>query len=190
MNTILLTFQKSASIFTSMIEEDGEEGTKCFIMSMVNFFITQRPDLDIAIAGFCKVAYDSNIISEEVFLAWADKKFKTDKKSSVYDKKAEKKFRKAAQKFLTWLQEAEEDEGEESEEEEEENEELTEEQKKAKKMEQLIKEEKLKQEQALAESKAKADEEEKQQEEEGQKIDLMAGKADVAEEDDFDIDDI
>lgn len=191
MNKILLTFKKNAGIFTAMIEEDGDEGTKCFIMSMVNFFVIQRPELQNAIPSFSKFAYECDIISEEVFLKWADKKYKTAKISSLYDKKAEKKFKKAAEKFLTWLQEAEEDEGEESEEEEDEDESLTDEQKKAKKMEQLINEEKLKQEKALLERKQKIGEDgdEEEKEIEGKEVDIM-GEKEKEEEDDFDIDDI
>ena len=154
-------------------------------MSMVHFFVVKNPKLEVAIPSFLKHVYDDDILEEDVLLQWEDKKFKTLKKSSIYDRKAEKKFKKKAEQFFTWLKEAEEDESDESEDEKEE--ELTEEELKAKKMKELIEKEKQKQEQELAESKAKTDE----VEETGKKINMLAvDDEEDKEDDDFDIGDI
>jgi translation initiation factor 5 len=128
---ILEEFAKYKSVFKSFVDSDGEEGTKSFMMAMVHFFIEQNPKLEIAIPTFLKFVYDADILSEDTLLKWEDKKFKTNKKSSVYNRKNEKTFKKKAEKFLTWLKEAEADEEEESESEEEKKE-LTEDELKAK----------------------------------------------------------
>mmetsp|Transcript_10162 Transcript_10162/g.8966 ORF Transcript_10162/g.8966 Transcript_10162/m.8966 type:complete len:436 (-) Transcript_10162:40-1347(-) len=185
---VLIEFNKYKSVFKTLFTQDGEEGVKAFVMSMVNFFIVKNPKLEVAIPSFLKHAYDADILEEDVLLKWEEKKFKTLKKSSLYDKKTEKKFKKKAEKFFSWLKEAEEDESEESE--EETKEELTEEELKAQKMRELIEKEKKKQEEELAEIKAKKDEEEEKKREDNQdKVDVLNVEVNQ-DEADFDIDDI
>ena len=185
---ILEEFPKFKTLFKQMIAEDGQDGVKALIMAMVHFFVVTNPELEIAIPSFLKFAYEADILEEDLLLKWEDKKFKTDKKSSLYSKKNEKKFKKAAAKFFEWLKEAESDEEEESEEEDE----LTEEQLKAKKMQELIEKDK-----ATAQMKAEEAKKAKEQEEEekvlestqeGEKIDVL--KVEVDDDDDVDIDDI
>ena len=188
---ILEEFKKYKGLLKTMLAQEGEEGVKSFIMAMVNFFITKNPQLGIAIPSFLKFVYDSDLIDEEILLKWEGKKFKTNKKSSLYNKKSEKKFKKKGEKFFTWLKEAEEDESEESEEDEEKKVELTEEQIKEQKMRELIHKEKEKQEKELAESKAKEkDTEEQVNKDADGKIDVLAVEVDAKDVDDIDFDDI
>lgn len=191
---ILKEFEKFKELFKSYLQSDGVDGPKHFIMTIVDFFITKYPKLEVAIPTFLMNVYNADLIDEEVLLKWEAKKFKTDKKSSMYDKKKEKKFKKAGEKFFTWLKEAEEAESEEDEEEDEEEQkkELTEEQLKAKKMKELIEKEKQQQEKELAESKLKQEQERKEKSEKEElegKIDVL--KVDVDEdEEELDIDNI
>ena len=188
---ILKEFPKFKDLLKSIVAADKKDGAKSFIMVMVKFFIEKYPKLEIAIPTFLHHVYEAEIISESVFLKWESKKFKTNKKSCLYNKKHESVFKKKAEKFLTWLKEAEEDddEGEEDEEEKKENENLTEEQIKEKKMKELIEKEKEKQEKELAEIKQKQAEEKKIVQEEAKasgKIDISSGNDD----EEFNIDDI
>lgn len=191
---VLKEFEKFKDLFKTYLQSDGADGPKHFIMTVVDFFITKYPKLEIAIPTFLMNVYNADLLEEDVLLKWEGKKFKTDKKSSLYDKKKERKFKKAGEKFFTWLKEAEEAESEEDEEEgeEEEKKELTEEQLKAKKMKELIEKEKQKQEKELAEIKLKQEQERKEKSEkepEEGKIDVL--KVDVDEdEEELDIDNI
>lgn len=156
---IVEEFSKYKELFKTYLENDGENGVKCFIMVMVDFFMNQHPELEIAIPTMLKHVYDAELIEEGILLKWEEKKFKTDKKSCLYSKKSEKKFKKRGEQFFTWLKEADEDESEESEDEDEEKVELTEEEQKAKKMQDLIEKEKQDQENSLLEAKQKQEEE-------------------------------
>ena len=199
---ILTEFEKHKSIWKSYLSNDGEDGVKNLLMIISRFFTKTYPKLIIAIDTFLFKLYEAEILEDnDVLLKWRDKKFKTDKKSSLYDRKIEKEFKKKADKFFTWLEEAEEDESEEDEDEDENEDkkedtssatpELTEQELKAKKMQDLIEQDKLKQEKELQESKAKAEQDKIQKlvsDTDGQeKIDVTAiGDGDG----DFDIDDI
>jgi hypothetical protein len=155
---VLEEFPKYKTLLKSIVDSDGEEGTKCFMMAMVHFFIEKYPKLEVAIPTFLKFVFDADILSEDTLLKWEDKKFKTNKKSSFYNRKNEKTFKKKAEKLFTWLKEAEADEEEESEEEDEQKE-LTEDELKAKKMKEMIEKQKQDLDQELAEQKAKKEEE-------------------------------
>jgi hypothetical protein len=52
---------------------------------------------------FMKTLVDENVIREKFLLEWFDKTIRLDKKSGLYDKKAEKKFRDLIEKFIEWL---------------------------------------------------------------------------------------
>ena len=112
---ILKEFPKFKDLLKSIVAADKKDGAKSFIMVMVKFFIEKYPKLEIAIPTFLHHVYEAEIISESVFLKWESKKFKTNKKSCLYNKKHESAFKKKAEKFLTWLKE--DNKGEEDEEE-------------------------------------------------------------------------
>ena len=165
-----------------------------FLQCSVHFFTAAHPELSKAIPTFLKLVYDFDLLEEDLLVAWEGKKFKTDKKSFLYSKKAEKKFKKAGEQFFTWLKEAESEESEESEEEEEKAE-VTEEELKKQKMKELIQREKEKQEKELEQAKKVQEEKEALEEakqedrEEGDKIDVLKVEVD-GDDGDIDIDDI
>ena len=55
------------------------------------------------------ILYNESIIEDQYFIAWHGSKARTDKSSSLYDKKSEKKMRPLLDKFIEWLQSAEYD---------------------------------------------------------------------------------
>lgn len=190
---ILDEFKTYKGLFKSYVDSDGESGVQHFIQTMVHFFMVQYPKLEIAISSFLKFVYDADIIDEQVLLKWKEKKYKTDKKSPLYNKSLEKKFKKRGAQFFEWLEEAESDEDEESEDEEESKKEMTEEELKAQKMKELIEQEKLKQEKELEEARQKVEEtkleEDKDQQPPEGKINVLDVKVEE-DDDDIDIDDI
>jgi len=55
------------------------------------------------------ILYNEGLIEDEYFIAWHAQKAKTDKSSSLYDRKSEKKMRELLNDFIQWLQSAEYD---------------------------------------------------------------------------------
>lgn len=55
------------------------------------------------IPTFMKILYDQEVYSEEFIVKWYNKKAKLDKTSALYDRKAERSFRKAIEPFVNWL---------------------------------------------------------------------------------------
>lgn len=187
---ILNEFPKYTSFLKSLSTDPSFASN--FLQTTVHFFTSTYPDLEKAIPSFLKYAYDADLLEEQQLLDWEDKKFKTDKKSCLYNKKAEKKFKKKAEQFFNWLREAEEAESEEDESEEEKRE-VTEEDIKKQKMKELIEKEKLKQQKDLEEGKKQQVQKEEDtaqgNNEDVGKIDVLKVEVDE-DEDDIDIDDI
>lgn len=50
-----------------------------------------------------KKLVDEKILSEKFVIDWFDKAIRLDKSSTMYDKKAEKKFRDLIEKFVEWM---------------------------------------------------------------------------------------
>lgn len=50
-----------------------------------------------------KLMYDQEVFEEEFILKWFDKKLKLDKSCALYDRKAERYFRKSITQFIDWL---------------------------------------------------------------------------------------
>ena len=153
---ILEELKKFGPIWKKYLAEDGKDGIKNFLPIVCRFFIETYPKLEIAIDTFMITIHQAGILdNDEILLDWSNKKFKTNKTSCLYDRKIEKSFKKKAEKFFKWVEEAESTESESSESEEDDSSTLTEDQLKAKKMKELIEKEKLEQEQK---AKAKQDE--------------------------------
>lgn len=53
---------------------------------------------------FMKVLYDQEVFDEDFIIKWYNKKVKLDKQCALYDRKAEKQFRKNISQFVEWLQ--------------------------------------------------------------------------------------
>ena len=54
-------------------------------------------------ATFMKLLYDQEVFEEEFIIKWFNKKLKLDKNCSLYDRKAERQFRKNISEFVKWL---------------------------------------------------------------------------------------
>lgn len=55
-------------------------------------------------ATFMKQLYDQEVFDEEFIIQWFNRKVKLDKSCALYDRKAEKLFKKEIEAFVTWLQ--------------------------------------------------------------------------------------
>lgn len=76
----------------------------------MGFLAEENPDVYPQIVKILQLYYHHDLISEEVVLPWGKKKSK-----KYADIEVSKKVRKAAEPFLTWLEEAEEEESSEEE---------------------------------------------------------------------------
>lgn len=150
---ILKEFSNYALLFKTYLSADLQEGTRNLLMTIVHFFVEKYPKLEIAIPTFLHNWYDLDLIEESVYLQWEAKKFKMNKKSWLYNRKLEKAFKKKAEKFFSWLKEADEGEEEESEDEKEEEKkiELTGDEQRKKDMKDLIEKQKMEQEKDVSE---------------------------------------
>ena len=54
-------------------------------------------------ATFMKLMYDQEVFEEEFIIKWHSKKLKLDKTCALYDRKAERAFRKGINSFVDWL---------------------------------------------------------------------------------------
>lgn len=52
---------------------------------------------------FMKLLYDQEVFEDELIIKWYNKKLKLDKTCALYDKRAERQFRKNIAQFVDWL---------------------------------------------------------------------------------------
>lgn len=98
------------AIFTSMAEQDEENGNKHLFQAIIQFFINKYPDQQKYAMAFCKKLWDNSIFDDEFFIKWHSRKLKLDKDSGLNDKSAEKAMRELITPFVVdWLQTAEYD---------------------------------------------------------------------------------
>lgn len=91
---ILKNFKKNEDVFIQLVKNEGKIGQDHFLQSVVLYFVRFFKDqLDKYAPTFMKNLVDENIIAEKFLLKWYDKEIRLDKKSFLYDKKAEKTFR-------------------------------------------------------------------------------------------------
>lgn len=50
-----------------------------------------------------KLMYDQEVFDEDFIIKWYNKKLKMDKNCVLYDRKAERLFRKCISEFVEWL---------------------------------------------------------------------------------------
>ena len=74
-----------------------------------------QPSLMPKVALLLKIAYDEDLLEEEVLIAWSKKASK-----KYVGKEVSKEIRKKAEPFITWLETADEETSSEDEEEDEE----------------------------------------------------------------------
>ena len=86
----------------------SERHQKAFLGGTERFIGNQHQDLISQVPKILLAYYEEDLVSEEVFKAWGTKASK-----KYVDLVTSKKVRKAAEKFLEWLENAESDEEEE-----------------------------------------------------------------------------
>jgi hypothetical protein len=90
--------------FLDLVKQDGKMGPKHLLQAIIVFFIRRHPaEMEKFIPTFMKILYDQDVYSEEFIVKWYNKKAKLDKTSALYDRKAERAFRKAIEPFVNWL---------------------------------------------------------------------------------------
>jgi hypothetical protein len=71
---------------------------------MILFFVVKYPTVMGKFAlTFMKLMYDEDVFNEEFLVKWFNKKKRLDKNCALYDRDAEKQFRKLIEKFIEWL---------------------------------------------------------------------------------------
>ena len=86
----------------------SERHQKAFLGGTERFIGNQHQDLIPQVPKILLAYYEEDLVSEEVFKSWGTKASK-----KYVDLATSKKVRKAAEKFLEWLENAESDEEEE-----------------------------------------------------------------------------
>ncbi|KAF3924865.1 hypothetical protein ABW21_db0204971 [Orbilia brochopaga] len=100
-----------AGMLKKLISSDRHE--KAFLGGLERLIGKEYPDLLSSLPTILHQIYEKEIVSEEAILKWGEKASKR-----YVDTATSKKVKKAAEPFLTWLKEADEDETDEDEDEE------------------------------------------------------------------------
>lgn len=90
----------------------SERHEKAFLGGTERFVGKERPHLITSVAPILLGYYQEDLVSEELLKSWGSKASK-----KYVDLATSKKVRKAAEKFLEWLETAESDDDDESDEE-------------------------------------------------------------------------
>lgn len=99
--------EKRASMLKTMIGE-SEKHMKALLGGTERFVGNDHPDLVAQVSAILMTYYQNDLLSEEVAKSWGQKASK-----KYVDISTSRKVRKAAEKFLQWLDEAESDESDE-----------------------------------------------------------------------------
>ena len=91
---------------------DSDDKRKHFLMAMCHYFDEDESRL-ATIPTILNQAIELEIFDKEQILAWSVKKWKLDKKSDLYDKKCEKRIKKASAEFFDYLKSDSESESDE-----------------------------------------------------------------------------
>jgi len=100
------------AVFTSLVAQGEDSGTKHLFQTICQFFINLHPEMQKFAAALCKKLYDNSVIEDSFFTAWHDKSMKLDRDCILHDRKAETAMRKLLAEFIGWLTSAEYDEEE------------------------------------------------------------------------------
>jgi|688.fasta_scaffold1357675_1 hypothetical protein len=101
---IIKNWSTNEVIFINFVKEEGKIGKDHFLQALVLYFIRKyNEELGKYAQTFMKKLVDEKILSEKFVIDWFDKSIRLDKSSSLYDKKAEKKFRDLIEKFVEWM---------------------------------------------------------------------------------------
>jgi len=96
---------KYVQIFNNRIEKDKEFGYMALLLSLEIFVCDKHPTLKNMVCTLLQTLYNSESLSEEILLNWADKKAKYI--TSLYKQEFDEYFLKESGPFLKWLKEAE-----------------------------------------------------------------------------------
>jgi len=107
--------KKHAGLLKKMITSENHE--KAFLGGTERFVGLDHPELIPAVPSILMAYYDNDLASEESIKRWGSKASKKYVELAV-----SKKVRKAAEPFLTWLEEAEDDDDDEEEDDDEDDE--------------------------------------------------------------------
>ncbi len=78
---------------------------------LIGQLLGEHPEMLSKVVNILKLYYDTELVSEEVIIKWGSKASK-----KYVDLSTSKKVRKAAEPFITWLAEAEEEDSDEDDE--------------------------------------------------------------------------
>jgi translation initiation factor 5 len=84
---------------------ENAKAEKNLLGGLERFVGLTHPDLIATVSKILLAFYEGDVLSEESLLKWGSKK----SSSRYVDKETSRKVRKAAQPFLKWLEEAEEE---------------------------------------------------------------------------------
>lgn len=90
---------------------DGHKGLDHFMSSLVWYFQKFNKDHIKFAETFLKKLLDENVISDTYLLGWCDRSVDIDKDSELYSKRKQRIFIEHIEPFITWLKEAETEEG-------------------------------------------------------------------------------
>ena len=104
---VIKAWPKYEPAFLSLVAQDGEVGIKRLLQTIGLYFVRRAPDQQKYLDTFMKLLYDQAVFADTLVVDWHSGKVKSDKKSILYDRKAEKEFRPLLDKFVEWLSSAE-----------------------------------------------------------------------------------
>jgi translation initiation factor 5 len=84
---------------------ENQKAERNLLGGLERFIGLTHPDLVAQVPKILLAFYNGDVLSEEALLKWGSKK----SSSRYVDKETSRKVRKAAQPFLKWLEEAEEE---------------------------------------------------------------------------------
>jgi len=91
-------------IFIDLVKREGKVGIEHFMQSLILYFIRVQSKDFLPYASTCLYKlWEHRVLSDKFIIGWAEKEFRLDKDSGLYDKKAEKKFREETEKCIEYL---------------------------------------------------------------------------------------
>lgn len=90
-------------VFLDLITLDGSLGIKHLFQAIIQYFMNKYPDMQKYAGTFMKLIYDQNVFDIELIIGFQDKRVKLDKDCALYDRKAQRHFRKLIKQFVDWL---------------------------------------------------------------------------------------
>lgn len=97
-------WEKYEQAFLWLVAQDAPGmGMKHLLQTIILYFLYFDESQQKFVSTFFKLLYDSNVFSDTFLVEWFEKKIKLDKKTILYDRKAEKAMRDLLKDFISWL---------------------------------------------------------------------------------------